>query len=146
MKKPELKARKNYLGFDLTLIILITGFFLVLGNIIDNKVCYAKIFNQETLPVENPSDIPDPLSHYEVKDQAVGILGKITNVWKKINAGGVDFWSKNIEPHFGKYIDRAEQNIKQGWAEEKEEYKESIFKALGIVWEKIKDFIANKIK
>ena len=106
--------------------------------------CLANVFNQDNTMVKNPSDIPDPLAQYEIKDQAKGILQKIAGEWKKINDWGVGFYSKNIEPKFGKYINRVVDNAKQGWEEEKQEYKQDFFKALGSAWEKIKTFLFNK--
>ena len=124
--------------FLIILIILIILFLL------PTQFSLAKIFNQENSMVENPADIPDALAQYQVQDEAKGILQKIMGEWRKINDWGTGFYSKKIEPHFGKYVDRVVDNIKQGWAEEKTEYRQDFFKALGAVWERIKNFIFHK--
>ena len=89
------------------------------------------------------SDIPDPLNQYQTKD-VKGTLQKMTGEWRKINNWGIGLYARNIEPYFGKYIDRVAENAKQGLEEEKQEYKENLFKTLGIAWEKIKTFLFNK--
>ena len=122
----------NYFYFFIFLVIFS---FLMIA-----EPSQAKIFNQENSMVENPADIPDALAQYQVQDEAKGILQKIMGEWRKINDWGTGFYSKKIEPHFGKYVDRVVDNIKQGWAEEKTEYRQDFFKALGVAWERIKNF------
>ncbi len=121
------------------LIIFITLLFLL-----PTQFSFAKIFTPNNSMVENPSDILDPLAQYQIEGEAKGILQKITGEWIKINNWGTGFYSKNIEPRFGKYVNRVVDNIKQGWAEEKQEYKQDFFKTLGSAWEKIKNFIFHK--
>ena len=104
----------------------------------------AKIFNQENTMVENPANIPDALSQYQAQDEAKGILQKITGEWKKINDWGTGFWTKNFEPYVGKYATQIKENIKQGWAEEKQEYRQDFFKTLGAAWEKIKSKLFHR--
>jgi len=118
--------------------------FLIILAFLPKSFCLANVFNQDNTMVKNPSDIPDPLAQYEIKDQANGILNKITGEWQKINNWGIGFYSKKIEPYFGKYIDRVVQNAKQGWEEEKQEYKQDFFKTIGIAWEKIKNKLFHK--
>ena len=89
-------------------------------------------------------DVPDPLAQYQVEGEAKGILQKIMGEWRKINDWGVGFYEKKVEPRFGKYIDRVVDNIKQGLAEEKTEYRQDFFKVLGIAWEKAKNFVFHK--
>ncbi|MDD5739077.1 MAG: hypothetical protein PHY72_04140 [Candidatus Pacebacteria bacterium] len=120
-------------------------FFLILIFLAPARLSLATtIFNQETSPIENPNDVPDALTQYNgVEDEAKGFLQKATGEWEKINNWGTEFYSKNIEPRFGKYVNRVVENIKQGWGEEKQEYRKDFFKALGVAWEKIKNFIVR---
>jgi len=114
--------------------------FLIFLFLLPAQFSLATIFNQETSPIENPNNVPDALVQYNgVEGEAKGILQKITGEWEKINDWGTGFYSKKIEPRFGKYIDRVVENIKQGWGEEKQECKENLFKTLGTVWEEIKN-------
>lgn len=121
------------------IFIVVFAFLIIAGP------SQAKIFNQETSIVENPADVPDPLTQYQIQDEAKGILQKITGEWKKINDWGTSLWTKNFEASFlGKYAVQIKENIKQGWAEEKQEYRQDFFKTLGAAWEKIKNFVLNK--
>lgn len=70
--------------------------------------------------------------------QAKDILQKITSQWQKINNWGVGIlWE-------GKLVTHLKENIKQGWEEEKIEYKQNLFKVLGMAWEKIKNFVFHR--
>lgn len=120
------------------LIILIILFLL------PAQFSLALIFNQETSPIENPASVPDPLAQYQIEDEAKGILQKAWEGLKEINDWGTGFWTKNFEPYLGKYAVQLEENIKQGWEEEKQEYRQDFFKALGAAWEKIKNFVLNR--
>ncbi len=124
---------------QIKIIFLIFIFIFVLQT----QLCWAKVFNQDTLPVD-PNNVPDALSQYQIKDEAKGILQKITGEWKKINDWGVGLYKETAEPKFGKYVNRVVDNIKQGWGEEKAEYRQDFFKALGVAWEKIKNFVFHK--
>lgn len=74
----------------------------------------------------------------QYKDEAKDILQKITSQWQKINNWGVGLlWD-------GKLVTQLKENLKQGWVEEKLEYKQDFFKTLGSVWEKIKNSIFRK--
>ncbi|MFH0739516.1 MAG: hypothetical protein V1819_00005 [bacterium] len=113
--------------------------FIFVGLITALSSIQAKIFNQETSPIKNPSDVPDALAQYQIQGEAKGILDKITGEWKKINDWGTGFWAKSFKTSFlGKYANQLKENIKQGWEEEKQEYRQDFFKALGALWEKIK--------
>jgi hypothetical protein len=119
----------------------LTIFIMLL--LLQTQLCLAKVFNQDTLPVD-PNNVPDALSQYQVKDEAKGIFQKIAGEWKKINDWGVGIYTKKIEPKFGKYVNRVVDNIKQGWGEEKAEYRQDFFKTLGSLWERIKNFVFHK--
>ena len=70
--------------------------------------------------------------------QADDVLQRITSQWKKINDwGGGLLWE-------GKLVIKLKENIKQGWEEERQEYKQDFFKALGTLWEKIKNKLFHR--
>jgi len=120
------------------IFIAVFAFLMIAGPL------QAKIFNQETSPIENPADVPDALAQYQVQNEVKGIFQKVAGEWKKINDWGTGFWTKNFEPYLGKYTTQLKENIKQGWEEEKQEYRQDFFKMLGVAWEKIKNFIFHR--
>lgn len=99
--------------------------FLIFVFLLPTQFSFAKIFT---------SDIPDPLAQYQIKDEAKGILQRITGEWKKINDWGTNW----------KYATQLKKNIKQGWIEEKQEYRQDFFKTLGVALGKVKNFILHR--
>jgi len=120
-------------------------FIILILFLLPTKFSFAVNALETTSPINSSTNLTleDP-TIFEVKKEAEGILQKITGEWLKINEWGLGFWSRNLDPYFGKYTDRVGENIKKGWEEEKQEYKEDIFKVLGIAWEKIKNFVLPK--
>ncbi|MDO8524036.1 MAG: hypothetical protein Q7R99_00220 [bacterium] len=71
-------------------------------------------------------------------DEAKNILQRITGDWKKINDWGVGvLWE-------GKLVTHLKETLKQGWAEERQEYSQDIFKILGVAWGKVKSFLFHR--
>ncbi|MDD4990156.1 MAG: hypothetical protein PHW31_02490 [Candidatus Pacebacteria bacterium] len=129
-----------------TLISILFFSFLVIISMemADGVVASSKIFTPENSMVENPNNLPDPLQQYNVEGEVKGFFAKMLEKWKPINEGGSGFWSKRVWPFLMKWGNKIEQNIRQGLAEEKEEYKQDFFKAIGKAWERIKNFVLHK--
>lgn len=107
-------------------------------------VASAKIFTPENSMMGNPNNVPDPLQQYNVEGEFKGFFAKMLEKWRPINEQGSGFWSKSVWPFLMKWGSKAEQNIRQGLTEEKEEYKQDFFKAIAKVWERVKSFVLHK--
>ncbi len=126
-------------------IVLIIFFTFFSGNLgAANGAVFAKVFTPENSMVENPNNLPDPLQQYNVEEEFKGFFAKMLEKWKPINEQGSGFWSKSVWPFLMKWGNKAEQNIRQGLSEEKEEYKQDFFKAIAKVWERVKNFVLHK--
>ncbi|MDD5433109.1 MAG: hypothetical protein PHE77_00390 [Candidatus Pacebacteria bacterium] len=119
-------------------------FIILFLSLLPAQFSFANIFSKDTLPIENPSNVPDPLMQYTVEPEAKNFFQKAVGEWQKFNNWATGFWTKYCEPYFGSYLNRVEQNIKQGWEEEKQEYRQDFFKALGLAWERLKNFVLHK--
>ncbi len=126
----------------IVLIIFLT--FLISATGVASGTVFAKIFTPENSMMENPQNTPDPLQQYNVEPEVKGFFSKMLEKWRPINEQGSGFWSKRAWPFLMKWRSKAEQNIKQGLAEEKEEYKQDFFKAIAKVWERVKSFVLHK--
>lgn len=113
---------------------------------LQSNICSAKIFNAENSMVQNPQDVPNALEQYTVGPEIKGFFKQTAAKWEKFNEWGISFWTKYLEPFLGKWVDRVEQNIRSGLAEEKQEYKQDLFKVIAKIWERIKNFIFSVIK